>query len=303
MLKTPVLFLIFNRPVLTEQVFAAIKKAKPTQLFVAADGYRANKDNENDLCEKTRSLVLNNIDWDCEVHTLLREKNLGCKMAVSSAITWFFNNVEEGIILEDDVLPDESFFPFCEELLEKYRVDERVMLVSGANLLEDWQSDKCSYFSGHIGIWGWASWRRAWKLYDQEMRNWSDDGVQHSLKNAIGSDDLFEYFKGMLAYAHSGAFDTWDVQWLYSVLFNRGVALNPSVNMIKNIGFGSDASHTVDENNQVTQLKSHSMKFPLISPATLMLNVPYMEKLAHYVIGPRSKRPSLLKRAILKIKN
>ena len=162
MISTPVLFLIFNRPELTEKVFQKIQDAQPKYLFVAADGPRDNKYGEKDLCEKTRAVVLENITWECEVKTLFRTENLGCRTAVSSAINWFFENVEEGIILEDDTVPDNSFFSYCQALLEKYRNHEQIMMITGDNFQDGIKRGNGSYyFSRYVHIWGWASWRRA----------------------------------------------------------------------------------------------------------------------------------------------
>ena len=172
-LKTPILFLIFNRLDTTRRVFEEIRKQKPRQLFVASDGPRVNKDGEREIVEKTRKLVLDNIDWECEVKTLFRGENLGCKIAVSSAIDWFFENIEEGIILEDDCLPAQSFFGYCEELLEKFREDGRISVISGDNFQFGWRNTSDSYyFSKNCHIWGWATWRRAWERYDVEMKTY-----------------------------------------------------------------------------------------------------------------------------------
>lgn len=173
-LNVPVLLLIFNRPDTTQRVFHEIRGASPLQLFISADGPRENKPGEFEKCQITRDIV-RQVDWDCEVYTNFRDKNLGCKIAVSSAIDWFFENVEEGIILEDDCLPSFSFFRFCEELLEKYRDDERIMQIGGTNLLSEWQrSDDSYYFSKYGAIWGWATWRRAWQYYDVNMKLWPE---------------------------------------------------------------------------------------------------------------------------------
>jgi hypothetical protein len=159
-LNTPILFIIFNRPESTSEVFDVIKKHKPHNLFLAADGPRGSKEGEANLCELTRKLVLENIDWDCNLTTLFRDENLGCKVAVSTAITWFFNNVEQGIILEDDCVPSTTFFSFCEAMLNKYRNDESVMHIGGTNFLDDKIAIHDSYyFSKMVHIWGWATWR------------------------------------------------------------------------------------------------------------------------------------------------
>ena len=165
-MKTPVLFLVFNRPDTTKQVFEAIRQAQPPRLYIASDGHRSDREGEWEKVKTVRDYVVNNIDWDCEVKTLFREKNLGCRIAVSTAISWFFENEEQGIILEDDCFPDQSFFPFCEELLWKYQDDKRIMMITGTNSLGTWKSELQSYhFSIYGSIWGWATWKRAWNLY------------------------------------------------------------------------------------------------------------------------------------------
>ena len=163
----PILFLVYNRPDTTATVFEEIRKQKPKQLFVAADGPRTDMPGDAEKCKNTRELVMNGIDWECETKTLFRDNNLGCGLAVSNAITWFFKNVEEGIILEDGTLPDQSFFTYCKVLLEKYRYDDKLKMISGNNFQQGkWRGDGSYYFSAYSHIWGWASWRRTWKEYD-----------------------------------------------------------------------------------------------------------------------------------------
>src|SRR4051812_29566436 len=169
-LHTPVLFVIFNRPETTRQVFEAIRTAKPSRLYIAADGPRKNKPGEDQKCQEAREIV-KAVDWDCEVKTLFSKENLNCGRGPATAFTWFFEHEEEGIILEDDCLPTQSFFRFCQELLERYRYDYRVMHIGGNNFLNGWQRDQdYSYYfslSGHI--WGWATWRRAWQMFDYKL--------------------------------------------------------------------------------------------------------------------------------------
>ena len=169
MIDTPLLFIIFNRPDVTLRVFNELKKQKPKYLFIAADGPRAGFEDDIDKCKRVREVVLNEIDWDCEVKTLFRDLNLGCGHAVSGAIDWFFENVEKGIILEDDCLPNKSFFYFCENLLESYKENDEVFAISGANF-QDKKIGKASYFfSKYLYVWGWATWRRAWENYDFDL--------------------------------------------------------------------------------------------------------------------------------------
>ena len=277
MLKTPVLFLVFNRPTHTKKVFEAIRAAKPEQLFVAADGSRETKEGEQQTCEIVRDIATN-IDWDCELKTLFRDTNLGCKKAVSEAITWFFTQVEEGIILEDDCLPDPSFFAFCEELLQKYKTDERIMSISGSNLLGyPWKEDLHSYFWGIAGIWGWATWRRAWALYDINMTGWEDDEIKKRIKDASRTENFYNYYYHMLDAAYKNTLNTWDLQWVYSILINGGISAHPSVNLVQNIGFDNEGTHTNEGNELVEKLKLSSLNNPIIHPKHKIVDIEYMD--------------------------
>ena len=242
-LKTAVLFLVFNRPDTTKQVFEAIRKAKPPRLYIAADGSRIEKPGEAEKVEKAR-MIATQVDWDCEVNTLFRDQNLGCGKAVSSSITWFFENEEEGIILEDDCLPSQSFFWFCEELLEKYRGDMRVWQICGFNPLEIINSENNYVFSKYGPIWGWASWKRAWKYYDYNMTLWIKLKENGKYKNFC--DNLIESKWRLKVFdnVYSKIISTWDYQWSFAKLINSGLNVIPSVNLIQNIGFSEDATHT-----------------------------------------------------------
>lgn len=237
MLETPILFLIFNRPKTTKQVFEKIRQVKPKYLYIAADGPRLSKTDERSLCEKTRAII-KNIDWDCEVKTLFREENLGCGRAVSSAISWFFEHVEEGIILEDDCIPKGNFFKFCEIMLEKYRNNHRVMQVSGTNHLfnkELLSESKIYYFSAFNTIWGWATWRRAWSLYEFEIKDviGISNILEKRIPNSAFRNMLLEGFEHI---ANGNSIDTWDTQWLFCTQKNDGLCISPFLNMVENIG-------------------------------------------------------------------
>jgi hypothetical protein len=286
MLSTPVLFLIFNRPEVTNEVFDQIRKAQPKQLFIGADGPRKNKPGDQALCEESRQIVLKGIDWPCEVKTLFREENLGCKVAVSSAISWFFENVEAGIILEDDTLPDLTFFRFCEELLAKYKDDHRVMSVAGTNLLGKWKEKGQSYLFGHGGIWGWASWRRSWQLYDITMSGWRDPKVKEKIRSAFHTEEWFRFYEGMMDASFEGSMDTWDVQWLYSILIQNGLVINPSVNLVTNLGFAQSGSHTHSSNNPLAQLQIYPMSFPLVPPLKPEVDVMFLKQMYSHITSP-----------------
>lgn len=276
-LDTPILFLIFNRPEATKLVFEQIKKAKPRQLFIAADGPRAIKTGEFEICEAARLVVMDGIDWDCEVKTLFRAENLGCGKAVSEAISWFFNHVEAGIILEDDCLPDNSFFAYCATLLELYRNETNIMSVSGTNFLGTWKEIEQSYFFGHGGIWGWATWRRAWLLYDKPMKEWPLEITKKQIRNAIQTEQWYNYYYPMFQSAFDETLDTWDAQWFYTILLNDGICINPSVNLVKNIGFNKEGTHTTNSSKLISNLPTTCLQFPLKPPITKSMDIQYLD--------------------------
>ena len=271
LLKTPVLFLIFNRPDTTQQVFNEIRKAQPAQLFVAADGPRKDRPADKELCKKTRDII-QQVNWDCEVFTRFQDENLGCKRAVSSAIDWFFSNVEEGIILEDDCIPDQSFFPFCQELLEKYRDDERIMMVSGDNFQFGQKRTEYSYyFSRYFHIWGWATWRRAWKLYDREMMAWPEIRENGYLNNILSEKRLVRYWEAIFNSVYNVSTNTWDYQWVFSCWIQRGLSIIPNINMVSNIGFDQRSTHTKGKDIRAN-MQTESMAFPILHPKYIIRN-------------------------------
>ncbi len=224
------------------QVFGAIRKAKPPKLYIAADGARSSREGEAEKVKAVRDYVLNNIDWDCSVQTLFREKNLGCKYAVSSGITWFFENEEMGIVLEDDCLPSQSFFWFCEELLGRYKGDMRIWHIGGTNLQKtNWRGDGDYYFSKYSHVWGWASWANRWKYYDVELDNFKNSNL---LDGVFEKPLVIKYWTNLFDIMKEKKINTWDYQWVFTIWKNEGLALLPNVNMVSNIGFGSDATHT-----------------------------------------------------------
>ncbi len=265
--STPaVLFLVFNRPDTAARVFEKIREAQPKQLFVAADGPRADRDGEEELCAQTRKIIAD-IDWDCDLKTLYRNRNLGCREAVSSAITWFFKHVEEGIILEDDCLPEATFFPFCAELLERYRHDERVMSISGDSYgsIELYSSNSYS-FTKYTLFWGWATWRRAWKLYDPDLTYLEKYFESGWFDSFFGSEEVANYWRKELYKALDGNLDTWGYRWLYSV-FNQGASsIMAATNLISNIGCDSRASHTKSSAWDIAERPTNPMQFPLKHP-------------------------------------
>ena len=261
MFHTPILFLIFNRPDTTKKVFESIRLQKPSKLYIAADGPREGKDDEDNLCNQTRQIALN-IDWPCEVKTLFREKNLGCKIAVSSAIDWFFENEEQGIILEDDCLPNNSFFTFCEVLLNKYKNDLRVMHISGCVLNYNFTKEYLFsyYFTKIPSIWGWATWRRAWKLYDVNMQSYDNFRKQNLLDDTIGDKRVKNFHTKIFKHVFDENKDTWDYQWNYTILSNYGLSILPIKSMVTNIGFDVNALNSINTKSDLAQIKTFELK-------------------------------------------
>lgn len=296
-LNTPVAFLVFNRPDTTEKVFEEIRRARPPRLLVVADGPRPDKPGEAEKCEAARAII-ERVDWPCEVLTNYSDVNLGCKRRVSSGLDWVFDTVEEAIILEDDCLPHPTFFRFCEELLEKYRDDERVMMISGDNFQFGRKRTEYSYyFSRYVHIWGWASWRRAWKYYDVDMKLWPDIRDGRWLYDVLGDKKAVSYWSNIFEKVYKGKIDTWDYQWLFTNWVHNALAVMPNVNLVSNIGFGVEATRTTIK-NKFSDIAVEKMKFPLLHP-------PYIIRDTKADILTENEQfylPSLCKKVIEKIR-
>lgn len=264
----PILLIIFNRPRATEKVFESIRAAKPSRLYVAADGPRDNSEDDYQRCDEAKQIATK-IDWPCELHTLFREKNLGCKLGPATAIDWFFKHEECGIILEDDVLPLPSFYLFCNELLEKYRDDERVTMISGCNLISKrFRPIESYFFVQHTHIWGWATWRRAWMNFDVTIRTWPLWKEQGGLLESLGGDtNAAEYWTKAFDAVHRYEMDAWDYQWTYACWRAGGLSVLPEYNLTQNLGFGVDATHTFMQPPLcVIESAPQELNLPLIHP-------------------------------------
>lgn len=283
--KTAIAMLIFNRPENTRKVFEQVRKVKPSKLFIIADGPRENKEDDKLKCKQTRE-IFNNIDWNCEVYKNFSEVNLGCAKRGATGFSWVFDNVEECIFLEDDCLPNITFFRFCDELLEKYRNDTRIMLISGTNQLGKWEKSKYSYhFSKFGGIWGWASWKRAWKYYDFDIKLWNDKNIKNILRQRL---NFFQYISRKSIYDDiynkDATFSSWAYQWGFSRIVQSGLAISPKVNLITNIGAGKDATNT-KKASAVSNLKSYEIEFPLRHPPYIIVDDEYDKKMYNKICG------------------
>ncbi len=271
-LDTAVLFLVFNRPETTERVFESIRKARPPRFYVAADGPRADFLGETDKVARVREIATA-VDWSCEVRTLFRDKNLGCKRAVSSAITWFFEQEERGIILEDDCLPHSDFFWFCQVLLERYADDERVSVITGNNFQNGKTRGGASYyFSKYNHCWGWATWRRAWQHYDGELSFWPAWSASSEYKKIIPDRVERHYWEKVVRSCISGQVDSWAYPWLLSTIYVGGLTATPQMNLVSNIGFGLNATHTTAEDDKLASLSTFELG-TLIHPPSVKRSI------------------------------
>ena len=245
MLETPILFIIFNRPESTRLVFDEIKRQHPKKLFVFADGIRPDNKDDQIKCLQTRSVVLDQIDWDCDLQTMFLDFNLGCGQGPARAITWFFQNVPAGIIIEDDCIPHPDFFKYCTELLEKYRDNNKIMVIGGATYRDDYPCSHSYTFSIYPTMTAWATWARVWSLYNYKLSGYSREDIREKLKKYFLS--RFEYRNWLKLYDWMVADNFtsyWDWQLNFLMYMNDGIAIRPQKNLVKNIGFGSDATHT-----------------------------------------------------------
>lgn len=267
--NSPVLFLVFNRPNTTIKVFDAIREVKPSRLYISSDGPRPKNDSDISEINAVRDYVLAHIDWECEVKTLFRESNLGCKDAVSSGISWFFENEDEGIILEDDCLPNQSFFRFCDSLLDKYRHDERVRHISGVNFIgNDVVTESSYYFSRFTHVWGWASWKRVWKDYDKNLELLERFLRSDNLWNIYPDKRIIELIKKELMRVKNGELNTWDFQYLFLNLIQNGLTIIPCKSLVENIGFGAGATH--DYSHGIKLHQAEEISGELIHPDFLV---------------------------------
>ncbi len=283
-MRSPVLFLVFNRPETTRRVFEAIRAARPPKLYIAADGPRAGRPGEAEICNEVRSIATD-VNWPCEVRTLFRDKNLGCKLGVSSGINWFFGHEEEGIIVEDDVLPEATFFDFCDEMLERYRHDERVAMITGSNLVsKEFLAASSYFFTYYCNIWGWASWRRIWNHYDVAMAEWPAWRDSGGLWKLSAGSQLFEsHWRPIFDSVHAGKIDTWDYQWTFTCWRLGGLTILPARNQTSNLGFGADATHTkAGAPEYVLDSGARPLEFPLTHPIAVEI-----DSQANALIGSR----------------
>ena len=271
----PVLFILFNKVEETKLVFNAIRSYKPDYLYISADGPRLSVVGEKERCEEIQAWVLAHVDWDCTVSTFFRKENVGCGKGPSQAISWFFSQVEEGIILEDDCLPNESFFDYCSVLLEKFRYDTRISAISGNNFQPGNTTDVPTdyYFSVFPSSWGWASWRRAWTGFEFTISQWEAGNKNRLLKYLFYEAGYRLWWKNQFDWmAINQPEDMWDFQFHFLSMFRQQLAIIPRVNLVSNIGHGVHGTHFNDPGSSLANLPTYELVFPLRHPSLVTRN-------------------------------
>lgn len=283
MLNTPVVLLIFNRPTQTQQTFDAIAQARPKKLFVIADGPRSPE--EAQLCASTRA-VTERVDWECEVVRCYSSTNRGCRETSATGFDWVFSQVDEAIFLDDDCVPDPTFFPFCEECLAHYRSDTRVMCITGSNYLESWMTESQSYHFSYFGSpWGWASWKRAWQHFDNSMQGWGDPEVKARIRDVLAEDESYAIQASRFdrVYNDPGNRQSWDIAWTCARLDNSGLTVVPAVNLVTNIGCCGES--TISPDWPTANLPRGHMAFPMRHPSSVAVDRVYDLRHIRRVVG------------------
>jgi hypothetical protein len=270
-LNTPVVFIVFNRPDVTRQVLTVLEDLQPAQLFVIADGPRPDRPSDQAACSVVRDLIVNT-PWKGELITNFSETNLGCKDRVSSGLDWVFSQVDRAIILEDDCLPDPTFFPYCRELLDHYRNDQRVMAISGNNFQFDHKVSEYSYYFSKYGhCWGWATWKRAWKNYDVDMTLWPRVRDLNCLENIFHREREVAYWTRILNAVYENKINSWAYRWMFACWIQSGLTILPNQNLVSNIGFDSGATHT-EGISCFSNMKVCPIAFPLQHPSYVLID-------------------------------
>lgn len=297
----PICFIVFKRPIETRIVFDSIRRAKPKKLFIYGDGPRAGNLSDQTKVQEVKK-IFKSIDWDCDIYTHFSDVNLGSKVTESAAISHFFSNVDHGIILEDDCLPNDSFFTFCAQMLHEYESDSRIMHIAGTSLLPHLTSnyDSTYYFSNVVHGWGWATWRRAWSLYDIKMKEFPGKSFYPNLLNRFKDKKMAKYYLKILINAHNNKIDCWDYQWMFTIWNNDGLCITPARNLIKNIGFGIEGTYCTTDTNNLGNLETSEIG-EIFKPNNFTPNFMY-DKLEFYKFT-RKKLSFYLKHYPEKLKN
>jgi len=267
MSTVPVIYLIFNRPEVTRRSFEVLRALRPARLLIVADGPRPQIPEDAEKCRLTREIATA-IDWPCQLQTDFSPANLGLKPRIVSGLNWAFTQVEEAVVIEDDCLPDPTFFRFAAEMLEKFRDDTRVMCVSANNFQEGRRrTEDGYYFSRYPHCWGWATWRRAWRHFDPELKQWPRLREGGWLRDMLQDDAAVPYWQGIFDRCAAGEINSWAFPWTYSCWIQSGLTILPNQNLVRNIGFGQDGTNTTSADHPASKLPVSPLSFPLRHPA------------------------------------
>ena len=287
--NTAVLFLVYNRPDNTQRVFDILCTVKPSRLYIGCDGPNSNRPDDSRKIEQVQKIV-SKVDWECEVNTLFRETNLGCKAAVEGSINWFFQYEEEGIILEDDCLPNIDFFNFCELLLKKYRNDDSIFAITGNNFQKGcWFGNASYYFSRYLHVWGWATWRSAWNHYDSDISFWPTWKNSSEWLKLFPDEVERKYWQMIFDKVHANEIDTWDYYWVCSLWKRGGLTATPNVNLVSNIGFGVDSTHTFCSKSPLANLPKFRLQ-EIIHPQEVIRETEADRRVFNFVFKGKSMR-------------
>lgn len=295
-----ILFNIFNRPDTTQKVFDAIRQVQPSRLYIAADAPREGKSSDKENCDAAR-VVTENVDWPCEVKRLYQTHNLGCSLGPRTAYNWFFSHEKEGIILEDDCVAHPDFFSFASAMLERYRDNKRIISINGSNLGYELKDGTSYTYSRFMNMWGWATWADRANKIDYSLQSWKE--VKHPLwflykkmrQNIFDTDiNWYKYWKDKFDRTITNQnFTWWDWQWIYFQIKNKQLSIVPSVNLVTNIGFHNDATHTKETGNPAAFLETHPLQFPLVHPKNIRADIKYEEQYVKWVWCYHKRLPTI----------
>ncbi len=289
MIKSPIAYIVFNRPKHTEKTFAVLRKQMPSQLFIIADGPRSGHSTDAERCAAVREIV-EDIDWPCVVYRNYADTNLGLKQRVSSGLDWVFKHVDRAIVLEDDCLANPDFFHFCENLLEHYQYDERVVVITGNNFQNGRKHGNASYyFSKYNHCWGWATWRRAWSHYDGAISFWPEWRKSKNWSETTPDKIERRYWENIFNRIHNGKIDSWAYPWIASVWHKGGLTATPNVNLVSNIGFGQESTHTKSEDHFLSKMNTFSLA-EISHPNIIKKNIEADRYVFEYAYGGKKLR-------------
>ena len=299
--ETPIALIIFRRYEATQKVLASLRQVKPRQIFVIGDAPRPHKAGEAEEVERTRQLI-ETIDWDCKIKTNFATENLGTWKRIPSGLDWVFQQVDRAIILEDDCIPDTSFFPFCQTLLERYVDEPRVLTITGNNFQFGQQRTPYSYYFSRIHhSWGWATWRRAWQYFDFDMTLWPTVRDEGFLRQLWPQEPDYQFWSNNFEGAYVGRIQSWDVRWTLACWLQHGLTITPEVNLVTNVGFDQFATHTLNPKNPAANLPAQSIEFPLKHPPCFIRQSAADNHTQQQIFAPRL--PTRIQRRLARLWN